>query len=415
MIDKYDGLLAGLDEVDWANLEAGAEVPDRLRALCGEDDKVRQKALGGLFNGIFHQGSRYQASPFVVPFLARLAVAGPRPLREELMWMLTRLAVDWHDEYDVATGINIVAWRAVAAQFTPDAILPWYDEQLAVEKDEQRREQLLQARAAVAAGMPVDARDAALRSYDAVLAELPLLLALLDDDEPRIRIRTAYLLAWFPEASAGTLPRLFDLAERDHDSVVTATALVAAGLVGTLPRAGDLAPYLEDGDGLVRWAAATALIRIASSCDGTLDAGLLDRATAELAVAAVNPAPTPATDYNEGDFHGHIETTLRTLATGVPQAALAACLPRIERDRNGRRTRAALDRLFPAPLQSPLPCYADLPAAQAQLVHALANLEHPWVGRAVAGQLHDRGLPDSQNALRAYAGLPPVTEGWQRT
>ncbi|BCL33231.1 hypothetical protein ACFFS2_30265 [Streptomyces aurantiacus] len=163
----------------------------------------------------------------------------------------------------------------------------------------------------------------------------------------------------------------------------------------------------------MRWAAATALVRIAGSCDGPLDAGLLDRAVAELTAAAANPAPTPATDYNAGDFHGHIEATLHTLGTGVPRAALAACLPRIERDRDGRRTEAALVELFPAPLQSPRPCYADLPATQQQLVHALANLEHPWVGRAVAGQLRDRGLPDSQNAQRAYAGLPPVAEGRQ--
>ncbi|BFO18145.1 hypothetical protein SHKM778_45330 [Streptomyces sp. KM77-8] len=411
MIDKYDASLAGLDEVNWADLDGGAGVPEQIRALCGDDEQKQEKALSGLFNSVFHQGSRYQASPFAVPFLAQLAVAGPRAVREELMWLLTRLAVDWHDEYDVATGINIIAWRTVAAQVTPDTFLPWYDEQLAVEKDEQRRKQLLEARAAVAADVPVDARDAALRSYDAVLAELPRLLPLLDD-EPRIRIRTAYLLAWFPEASATTLPCLLDLAERDRDPVVTATALIAAGLISASSPGSAFVPYLESEDGLVRWAAATALIRVATNRDGTLGAGLLDRAVAELAAAAANPAPTPSTDYNEGDFHGHIETTLRTLGTDVPQAALAACLPRIERDRNGCRTRAALDKLFPAPQQSPLPCYADLHTAQQQLVQALAHLEYPWVGRQVAGQLHDRGLPDSQNALRAYAGLPPVAEGW---
>ncbi|MFJ1709756.1 hypothetical protein [Kitasatospora sp. NPDC088346] len=105
-------------------------------------------------------------------------------------------------------------------------------------------------------------------------------------------------------------------------------------------------------------------------------------------------------------------TTLHTLGTDVPQAALTACLPRIARDPNGRRTRAALDGLFPISQQSPPPSYVDLSAAQQQLVQALADLEHPWVGRQVAGRLHDLGLPDSQNALRAYAGLPPVAEGW---
>ncbi|MGI5440431.1 hypothetical protein ACQEV4_24525 [Streptomyces shenzhenensis] len=41
------------------------------------------------------------------------------------MWLLTRLAVDWHDEYDVTTGINVAGWRAAAAEFGPEELLPW--------------------------------------------------------------------------------------------------------------------------------------------------------------------------------------------------------------------------------------------------------------------------------------------------
>ncbi|CAL9378250.1 hypothetical protein [Streptomyces sp. Tu 3180] len=168
------GLLAGLDEADRARLEhaygSAADVPGRLRDLCGDDETVRGKALSGLFTSIFHQGSRYEASPHAVPFLARIAVAGPRPVRVDVLWLLTRLAVDWHDEYDLPRGIDTAAWRAVAAEHTPENLLPWYDEQLAVERDEERCRRLEEMREYCAAGKPVDAREGALRSYDAVRA-----------------------------------------------------------------------------------------------------------------------------------------------------------------------------------------------------------------------------------------------------
>ncbi|WP_328492837.1 HEAT repeat domain-containing protein [Streptomyces sp. NBC_00414] len=316
----------GLDDVDWAGLShaygSAEDVPGQIRALCGEDEAARKKAFGSLFSNIFHQGSRYRASPAAVPFLARIAVAGPPAAREETMWLLTRLAVDWHDEYRLTTGIDTAAWRAAASEGSPEKMLLWYDEQLAAETDEQQRRQLLDVRDRVAAGDSPDARWTALCSYDAVLAELPGLLALLDDGDPRLRTRIAYLSAWFPEASAVTLPRLLALVEREDDPVAAATALVAVGLVGTSAQVADLAPHLDSGDRLVRWAAATALARIACASPAGSPAGigsaLVGRAVAELTAASAAPAPASTTDYNEGDFHGHVERTLRTLAPGAP-------------------------------------------------------------------------------------------------
>jgi hypothetical protein len=61
------------------------DVPGRIRALCGDDAQARQEALQSLSNSIFHQGSRYQASAYAVPFLARIAVAGPPAAWEDTM------------------------------------------------------------------------------------------------------------------------------------------------------------------------------------------------------------------------------------------------------------------------------------------------------------------------------------------
>ncbi|MEW2494582.1 hypothetical protein AB0942_13695 [Streptomyces nodosus] len=61
MIIGDDNLLAGLDEVDWANLNhaygAADDVPGQLRALCGDNEQAQRVTAGSLFNHLAHQGT----------------------------------------------------------------------------------------------------------------------------------------------------------------------------------------------------------------------------------------------------------------------------------------------------------------------------------------------------------------------
>lgn len=411
MINEYERLLAGLDDVDWAGLEhayrSAHDVPGHLRTLCGSDDEARKQAFNSLFSSIFHQGSRYSASPVAVPFLARIAVAGPAAAREDAMWLLTRLAVDWHDEYDVTTGINVSGWRAAAADVGPEELLPWYEEQVTTATDPDKLARAQELRDWVAAGNSPDSRWSALQSYDAVLAELPGLLVLLDDDDARLRTRIGYLLAWFPEFSVTSVPRLLALAACEEDSVAAATALLAAGIVGSPALVEAVAPHLDAADPLMRWAAATALIRLAALDEAPVGPGLLGRSVAELAAAARRTFDR-VTDYCEGGLHAHIERTLHSLPPGSDQVVvretLDACLPRVVWDYHGSRTRRAFKELFPAPRPHAAPRYANLTAAQQQLLHDLAGHRHPWLIRSSADRLRELGLPHTQEALQSFVG-----------
>ncbi|WP_326816540.1 hypothetical protein OIE61_04925 [Streptomyces sp. NBC_01762] len=132
-------------------------------------------------------------------------------------------------------------------------------------------------------------------------------------------------------------------------------------------------------------------------------------AVAELAVAAAAPAPVPATDYNQGDFHGHIADTLLALPPSpTSRAAVAACLPSINPSQRAFKAKAVLPDLFPSPLPDPRPPYASLPRPQQQLLHAFADLSEGWWNTAgdIGENLTTYGLPDTQAALRAYIGLP---------
>lgn len=77
-------------------------------------------------------------------------------------------------------------------------------------------------------------------------------------------------------------------------------------------------PFFEPADPARPRAAATVLVRITNHQQDAAEPPLLHRAVAELTTAADNPAPTRVTDYNEGDFHGRIERTLRSLPAGAP-------------------------------------------------------------------------------------------------
>lgn len=72
-LDGKANVLQGLDSVPWADLEhaygPAADVPGLLRQLLVSDPKVFRGALRTLYGNVFHQGTRYPATPYVVPFL----------------------------------------------------------------------------------------------------------------------------------------------------------------------------------------------------------------------------------------------------------------------------------------------------------------------------------------------------------
>jgi hypothetical protein len=423
---QSDDLMAGLDDIDWAALGhaygSAEDVPDQLRAVCGPDEEARESAFRSLFGNIFHQGTRYSASPSAVPFLARIAAAGPPGSRGDALLLLTRLAVDWHDEYDLPLGIDTAAWRAAA--ISPEESLRWYDEQIATETDEKQLKQLREGRAYCAAGHPVDAREGALRSYDAVRAQLPVLLDLLGDPAPEIRTRTAYLLGWFPEEADAALPPLLACLDGERNPVTAATVLVAIGLLADHDPDGRLRRNLDHEHPLPRWAAATALARLLVAHPAAAP-GLppAERIAAELAAFGAGPVPEPATAHHEGDLHSYtVRSLLRLMgAAEDPDAILleiVRALPRIEETGVAPRPLATRAENLLAALFEPAdtaPVFASLSPGRRELLRVLAELLtatdfQSWpFGSDLHERFTERGLPGTRPALRAYVGLP--TEG----
>jgi len=86
---ETDVLLQGLDAVPWADLQhaygSAGDVPALLRSLLDPDPKVRSEVLSSLYCNVFHQGTRFPASSYVVPFLIEMCASPQVPNRYDLL------------------------------------------------------------------------------------------------------------------------------------------------------------------------------------------------------------------------------------------------------------------------------------------------------------------------------------------
>ena len=98
--------LIGLEDVRWDHVEhaygPAVDVPELLQQLTGSREQ-QVRALYELHGNIWHQGTVYEATAHAVPFLARLALSEPLPLRDELLRLLADIAngssyLDVHQE-----------------------------------------------------------------------------------------------------------------------------------------------------------------------------------------------------------------------------------------------------------------------------------------------------------------------------
>lgn len=274
-----------LDDIDWSSLThaygSAEDVPELIRALGSPEEQARADARYELYGNIYHQGTRYEATAYAVPYLLQLATDAKTPDRADLIRLLASLATgDVSD--DAVTGFPVRQLRESLASFG----------EAQVQRIGGLREQWL---AAFVNGRPAYQRpwnrDEAvlldtyygLRAYDAVRAGVPALVDLLTDADAEVAGAAAYTLAWFPEAAEITGPSLESLAsDADAPVALAGTALLALALssaAGADPYQPLLRQFMDSGDSTLRWAGATAWAILAG-------AGSPREARTELAVQA---------------------------------------------------------------------------------------------------------------------------------
>lgn len=240
--------LLGLDDIPWSELShaygEASDVPALLRQLASDDGNPMHE----LYGNIFHQGTRYQATPYAVPFVAEVALNPECTNRLDAMELLVSLAIGY-DEAWLPRGINIVKFRQQVASWLSDL-----SPQALAENEEFG-----------------SGPEHELATYEAVNRLIPEFIQQLHNN-PALHDAgaIAYLLAWFPDhadMSVAVLRRTMASVSgdgaADHDLI--ATCLVVAGLLlnnnADLDDPGVLeARWLEHPSVQVRAAAAMAMV-----------------------------------------------------------------------------------------------------------------------------------------------------------
>ena len=92
-------MLEGIDNIDWSNLKHAygdaSDVPENILNLVNPDNEKREKAYFKIYGNIFHQGSRYEATPYAIPFIYELIKTEPVPDKHKLIYLLVNLAVGY--------------------------------------------------------------------------------------------------------------------------------------------------------------------------------------------------------------------------------------------------------------------------------------------------------------------------------
>lgn len=385
--------LETLESVPWDDLHhaygPAGDVPETLRALVGNDAEERSQALNELCGNIFHQGTRYEATPYAIPFLVKFASDPDVPGRADILTLLANLALGYPD----------------------DVHLPW-----GVDPDMLRRS----LRAAEESMTPPEGEDCRkyhygplidLACYEAVLAGLPALAHLLEDPDEDLRCACAYLFSWFPDAAASSLPALLVSATEARSGRDQAHAMIAIGMLGV--------EALDEGQfallrsqctaapsALVRTTAAMAIYRRdPGEAQGTLIQALLDARTLTFGEDELW--------FNEGNLAGHIALIFSDApehAHGQLVPALCAVLETVNPYQSLDVTRAILDLVAGAPDGRPdyfgrRPA-SDLTARQRKALESIRDHggwkfeTHQFANYSELVQHY--GLPGRQDELRAY-------------
>ncbi|MFC4068388.1 hypothetical protein [Actinoplanes subglobosus] len=187
--------MIGLHQIAWGELHhaygPAVDVPGHLRALRSPDPAVRGHALNALSISVCHQGTRWEVSPAVIPFLVALIDDPRTPARGDLLHLLTSITVGTRRDDDLPFD--------PARQFAATGLLDGRDTTALVNRfhlgDDEYTDEETTLLDAVAVGWAADC-------YRRCAGFAPTISRWTGDPDDEVAARAAALTAWFPSDPA---------------------------------------------------------------------------------------------------------------------------------------------------------------------------------------------------------------------
>lgn len=283
-------MLKEIENIDWKNLKhaygSAIDIPNDIRNLASQDQKIRERAIYNLYGNIFHQGSRYEATPYVIPFIYELLRNESTEDKHELFFLLISLALGYEEEY-LPEGINPEKFRYELIQS---------ESNLTAEQKEINDKYGYSATALI-------------NCYDFAKDGFVTLLGCLDSDDERISQAALYAISWFPEEADISIPKLTEKLSQTEGEIEIANAILAIGLLTKQSQDNfDLSVihcYLKSDSELLRMCSAIALAK--NPMDKTIVDVLIEGIT-----SCEHLNYSERVLFNEGAIVGYASLTLST-------------------------------------------------------------------------------------------------------
>ncbi|WP_422931875.1 HEAT repeat domain-containing protein [Singulisphaera sp. PoT] len=358
-------MLEGLDDVPWADLEHGYgaadDVPDFLRQLLDPDPTTRAEAFEALHVRVFHQGTRYQATPYVVPFLLEMCSDPSSPDRGTLLGFWGSLI----------TGYFSIQERPF-----------WGDGERLHATDHILEMQ-----------QPEDHTIALHRIYRESLAGHGLACDLLDDDEPNVRANAAWLLACLPTMAEASIPGLEARLNVEPSGAVRAAIAFALGELGA---ADALRRILDEDEAAeARCVAACELARIGPT------ASLIDPLLEFLAEPIDGYESIPGVG---GKSTGDAAFAISLLPGEARRWAIPAICDRLDQARSFD-TMPLVQALLATAFTPRDEALTELTALQREVLVRMVNTEELWMIGNLTWAFRAYGLPHRREACARLVGI----------
>lgn len=187
-------MLEGLDAIPWSTMHHALgqadDIPVLLRMTLSDTEETRDEAFEILHQTVWHQGTVYEASVHVVPFLWEMIRSPEMPDKDSVVFLLASLA-DGH------------SYLREHAFFSKHS-------------EREFREHLAEKGLELETEMAKEERWVA-ETREAVRQELHLLYPLMQRGDSDMRWCVAQALAHFPEHAQETLPLLQEALASEAD------------------------------------------------------------------------------------------------------------------------------------------------------------------------------------------------------
>jgi hypothetical protein len=221
--------------VPWSTLEhaygTAEDVPNLLGKLLQSDEKVREDAWYHLYGNVFHQGTRYPATPYVIPFLIEMCASPEILKRGDILSFWGSLI----------TGYFSIQERPCWGDGDK---IHWYGQVQVVDNDDPYARALHQI-------------------YLESLRGYKLLCKLLVDEEKEVRMGAAWMFACLPTLAETSVTILLNQLKAEASGWVRAAIAFALGELGVSPPLHQI--LNEDTFSAARCMAACELVRIEPS------------------------------------------------------------------------------------------------------------------------------------------------------